>query len=109
MRGRDQLAAFADMGPDLRIELAAFARVSAVDEPVAVAARCAALFLPCRHVRKIFVKAGFNPCRSSLNRLVPFAIRSRRQNAFARPERSFPGLNIRCRNEVRACHCAHVV
>jgi hypothetical protein len=97
------------MGPYLRIELAPLARVLAVDEPVAVAARRATLFLRCRRVGKNFVKVGFNLCRTSLNRLVAFAIRSRRQDAFARPERSFPGVNIHRRKVVHAYHCTHVV
>jgi hypothetical protein len=92
-----------------RIELAPLARIFAVDEPVAVAARRSAFWFLYRGARKNFVKAGFNPRRTSSNRLTALAIRSRRQNAFARPERSFPGLNIRCRKDVRACHCAHVV
>jgi hypothetical protein len=44
-----------------RIEIAPLARVSAVDEPVAVAARCAAFLFLYIGARKIFVKVGFNP------------------------------------------------
>jgi hypothetical protein len=43
LRQRDQLATFTDMRADRGIERAAFARVSAVDEPVRVARRRAAL------------------------------------------------------------------
>jgi hypothetical protein len=109
LRRRDQRAAFAYMRAYPRIELAPLARISAVDEPVAVAARRSAFLFLYRRARKIFVKAGFNPCCASLNRLMPLAIHSRRQNAFARLEGSFPGVNIRCRKDVRACHPAHVV
>ena len=103
LRSRNQLAAFAYVGAYPCIELAPLARISAMDEPVAVAARRAAFWFLYRGARKIFMKAGFNPLCVSLNRLMPLAIRSRRQHAFARPERSFPDMNIRCCNNIRAC------
>src|SRR5579862_925113 len=55
------------------------------------------------------MKAEFNLGGTELKRLASLGIRSRRQNAFARPEGSFPVVNIRCRFAVRAHHRTHLV
>src|ERR1700733_785190 len=98
------------MGAYPRIERAPLAGVFAVRQPVGVAARRAAFgFLYRCARRKIIMKAEFNLGRTGLKRLSSLGIRSRRQNAFARPEGSFPVVNIRCGFCVRACHRANLV